>query len=235
VNGLSVLQVGNFAFGRPSRITATARVGKGEVIDIEREAELGGAIHSKGVMILSAFLASRFAGSVPLSLAATLVFEQSYGMVEGDSASVAELCALLSTLADLAVRQSLAVTGSVNQRGRVQAIGGANEKIEGFYDVCRARGLTREQGVVIPRDNVKHLMLRPEVVASAAAGDFHVFPVTTVDEVITLLTGVEAGERDEQGAFPPESVNGRVERRLLDLALIQREFTEAREASGGSE
>jgi lon-related putative ATP-dependent protease len=231
VNALSVLQLGNFAFGQPSRVTATARVGKGEVIDIEREAEMGGSIHSKGVMILSAFLAARYSRNVPLSLAASLVFEQSYGMVEGDSASVAELCALLSALADLPIRQSLAITGSVNQRGRVQAIGGVNEKIEGFYDVCRARGLSGEQGVIIPQDNVKHLMLRREVVEDAAAGRFGVFPVRTVDDAVSLLTGVEAGERDERGAFPPESVNGRVEQRLLELALIQQEFGEAREAA----
>jgi len=191
--------LGNFSFGRPSRITATARIGRGEVIDIEREVELGGAIHSKGVLIISSFLAARYAKDHPLSLSASLVFEQSYGVVEGDSASVAELCALLSALSEIPIRQSLAVTGSVNQLGQVQAIGGVNEKIEGFFDVCQARGLTGRQGVLIPAANVKHLMLRADVVQAAAEGKFHVFPITTIDEAISVLAGVPAGERDEQG------------------------------------
>jgi predicted ATP-dependent protease len=224
VNGLSVLQLGDFAFGQPSRITATARFGEGKVIDIERETELGGALHSKGVLILSSFLASRFGRNQPLSIAASLVFEQSYGRVEGDSASLAELCALLSVLSDLPIRQSLAITGSVNQHGEAQAIGGVNQKIEGFFDVCDARGLTGEQGVLIPAGNVKHLMLRHDVVDAAEAGRFHVYAVADVDQAIALLTGVEAGTPDEQGHYPEDSVNGRTEQRLKALFELRRKF-----------
>jgi lon-related putative ATP-dependent protease len=218
INGLSVLMLGNFAFGRPSRITARIRLGKGEVVDIEREVELGGPIHSKGVLILAGFLGARFGQERPLSLSASLVFEQSYSGVEGDSASSAELYALLSALAEAPIKQSLAVTGSVNQYGQVQAIGGVNEKIEGFFDVCRARGLTGEQGVLIPVSNVKHLMLRQDVVEAAAAGQFHIYPVETIDQGIELLTGLPAGERDEAGHFPEGSINQRVEARLAALA-----------------
>ncbi|MBM4092449.1 MAG: ATP-dependent protease [Planctomycetes bacterium] len=226
VNGLSVIQMGDFAFGQPSRITATARLGKGEVVDIEREVKLGGSIHTKGVLILSSFLANRFAQTRPLSLSASLAFEQSYGMVDGDSASVAELCALLSALSGIPIRQSLAVTGSVNQRGQVQPIGGANAKIEGFFDVCSARGLTGEQGVLIPSTNVRHLMLRKDVVAAVEAGQFHVYAVETVDEAISLLTGVPAGEPDEQGAFPAGTVNHGVAARLDDLFRIRQQLNQ---------
>jgi len=225
VNGLAVIDLGNFAFGRPSRITATARLGKGEVVDIEREVELGGAIHSKGVLILSAFLASRYAQRHPLSVSASLVFEQSYGMVEGDSASVAELCSLLSALADVPIKQSLAVTGSVNQHGQVQPIGGVNEKIEGFFDVCRARGLTGDQGVLIPASNMKHLMLRDDVVAAAASGRFHVWPIETVDDALSLLTGLPAGVPDFAGAFPAGTVNRRVADRLWEMFELRRQYS----------
>jgi lon-related putative ATP-dependent protease len=218
VNGLSVVQPGRFAFGHPSRITARVRLGRGEVVDIEREVELSGPIHSKGVLILSGFLGARYAPDRPLSLSASLVFEQSYSGVEGDSASSAELYALLSALAETPIKQSLAVTGSVNQRGEVQAIGGVNEKIEGFFDLCHARGLTGEQGVLIPASNVKHLMLRRDVVEAVEAGKFHVYPVETIDQGISLLTGLEAGERDGAGKFPEGSVNHRVEARLIALA-----------------
>ena len=214
VNGLSVLQLGGILFGKPVRITASVRMGEGNIIDIEREAELGGAIHSKGVLILSSYHTSRYATDRPLAFAASLVFEQSYGGVEGDSASAAETCALLSALADLPIKQSLAITGSVNQHGQVQVIGGVNEKIESFFDVCNARGLTGEQGVLIPKDNVKHLMLRDDVVEAARAGRFAVYPIAHVDEAISLLTGVPAGERDATGRFPPNTVNHRVEERL---------------------
>jgi len=214
VNGLSVIQLGGYAFGRPSRITARVRMGKGEVIDIEREVALGGPLHSKGVLILSGFLGARFGAARPLALAASLVFEQSYSGVDGDSASSAELYALLSALAEVPIRQSLAVTGSVDQLGRVQAIGGVNEKIEGFFDLCAARGLTGEQGVLIPASNVRHLMLRDDVVAAAAKGKFHIHPVETIDQGIELLTGLPAGERGADGAFPPDTINHRVERRL---------------------
>jgi lon-related putative ATP-dependent protease len=224
VNGLSVLDMGGFAFGRPSRITARARLGRGQVVDVERKVELGGPLHSKGVLILHAFLAARYALDVPLSLSASLVFEQSYGPVEGDSASSAELYALLSVLADTPIRQSLAVTGSVNQMGRVQPIGGVNEKIEGFFDVCRAAGLTGDQGVLIPQSNVAHLMLRADVVEAAAAGQFHIYPVSSIDEGIEILTGISAGERGAEGTFPTESVNGRVEAKLIGYAEAARRY-----------
>ena len=199
VNGLSVIPLSNFSFGRPTRITARVRMGKGEVVDIDREVELGGPIHSKGVLILSGFLGSRYAREKPLSLSASLVFEQSYSGMEGDSASSAELYALLSALSGKPLKQSLAVTGSVNQHGGVQAIGGVNEKIEGFYDICQARGLTGDQGVIIPRSNVKHLMLRRDVVQAVEKGDFQVYAIESIDEGIEILTGEPAGERQEDG------------------------------------
>lgn len=214
INGLAIINLGNYEFGRPTRITATARMGSGEVVDIERESELSGSIHSKGVLILHAFLGSRYATDVPLSLAASLVFEQSYGFVEGDSASLAELCALLSATAQLPIRQSLAVTGSINQHGQVQAIGGVNSKIEGFFDICRARGLTGEQGVIIPAANAKNLMLRADVVEAAAAGVFHVYAVDTIEPALELLMELPAGLRDDDGHYPPDTVNGRVEAAL---------------------
>ncbi|HEX5420030.1 MAG TPA: AAA family ATPase, partial [Gammaproteobacteria bacterium] len=226
VNGLSVLSVGSFNFGQPTRITANVRMGDGQVIDIEREIELGGAIHSKGVLILSAYLGSRYAAETPLSVNASLVFEQSYGGVEGDSASVAETCSLLSALAGLPIKQSLAVTGSVNQHGRVQVIGGVNEKIEGFFDVCSKRGLTGEQGVLIPNDNVKHLMLRRDVIEAVRQGRFRVYAIATIDEAVTLLTGVLAGERNGRGRFPKGTVNQRVEDRLVELAHKREEVSQ---------
>ncbi|MEA3377260.1 MAG: ATP-binding protein [Chloroflexota bacterium] len=231
VNGLSIIALGNYAFGRPSRITARIRLGKGNVVDIEREVELGGPIHSKGVLILSGFLSARYAPAYPLSLSASLVFEQSYAGVEGDSASLAELCALLSALADAPIKQSLAVTGSVNQHGEVQPIGGINEKVEGFFDACNAKELTGTQGVLIPAANVDHLMLRQDVVDAVRRGEFHVYPVATVDEGIELLTGVPAGEQDEEGRFPRGSVNRRVEDRLIQLAEKQRKFDQGGEGS----
>ena len=224
VNGLSVLQLGEFAFGKPSRITARVRLGRGEVLDIEREIELGGPLHSKGVLILSGFLGARFARRHPLALSASLVFEQSYGGVDGDSASSTELYALLSALSGVPIRQSLAVTGSVNQLGQVQAIGGVNEKIEGFFDICAARGLTGRQGVLIPSSNVKHLMLRRDVVDAATQGKFHVYPVETIDQGIELLTGVPAGEPDPQGDFPAGTVNGLAQGTLLEFARNARDF-----------
>jgi lon-related putative ATP-dependent protease len=224
VNGLSVLAIGNFAFGRPTRISARVRPGKGEVVDIEREVALGGPLHSKGVLILASFLGARYAPNRPLSLSASLVFEQSYGGVDGDSASSTELYALLSALADVPIKQSLAVTGSVNQHGQVQAIGGVNEKIEGFFDLCWSRGLTGEQGVLIPASNVKHLMLRRDVIEAAMADQFYIYPVKTIDDGIEILTGMPAGERDEAGNFPPGSLNQRVEARLMALAETWQSF-----------
>ncbi|MDP3875925.1 MAG: ATP-binding protein [Methylobacter sp.] len=224
VNGLSVLQLGEFSFGQPSRITATTRLGGGKVVDIERETELGGALHSKGVLILSSFIASRYARTAPFSVAASLVFEQSYGHVEGDSASLAELCAILSSIAQLPLRQDLAITGSVNQLGNVQPIGGVNEKIEGFFDICAKRGLTGTQGVIIPNTNIKHLMLRWDVVHAAQAGQFAIYAVSTVDEALALLSGIDVGVVNEQGVYPPESFNAYVEAQLLQFTKIRKEF-----------
>jgi predicted ATP-dependent protease len=224
INGLSVLSLGDFAFGQPSRITATTRLGDGEMINIEREVKLSGAIHSKGVLILSSFLAARYAKNQPLSFSASLVFEQSYGMVDGDSASLAELCVLLSNLANVPIRQSLAITGSVNQHGQAQAIGGVNEKIEGFFDICSARGLSGEQGVLIPAANIKHLMLRRDVVAAAEAGRFHIYAVENVDQAIALLTGLPAGEASARGIYPEGSINRKVAARLAELTEIRKSF-----------
>jgi len=224
VNGLSVIQLGGYAFGRPSRITARVRLGSGSVVDIEKEVALGGPLHSKGVLILSGFLGQRFASEKPLSLGASLVFEQSYSGVDGDSASCAELVALLSALAEAPIRQGRAITGSVNQHGQVQAIGGVNEKIEGFFELCRRRGLTGEEGVLIPAANVKHLMLREDVVEAVAGGRFHVWAIETVDEAVELLTGIPAGERGADGRFPEGSVNRRADDRLTSFAEKARAF-----------
>jgi lon-related putative ATP-dependent protease len=227
VNGLSVVSLGDYTFGHPTRITARVRLGKGEVVDIQREVELAGPIHSKGVLTLAGFLGARYAPDVPLSLSASLVFEQTYAEVEGDSASLAELLALLSALAEVTLKQGLAVTGSVNQHGEVQAIGGVNEKIEGFFDLCVRRGLDGEQGVLIPAANVKHLMLKPEVVEAVSQGRFHIYAVTTIDEALELFTGLPAGERGEDGFFPEGSVNRMVEDRLLAMAEQARAFAAA--------
>ncbi len=238
INGLSVVQLGSFAFGRPSRITARVRVGSGRVTDIEREVKLGGPLHSKGVMILWGYLAGRYALDAPMALAASLVFEQSYGGVDGDSASSAELYALLSALSDIPIRQSLAVTGSVNQQGEVQAIGGVNEKIEGFFDICRARGLNEEQGVLIPASNVQHLMLREDVVEAVKNGQFSVYPVSTIDEGIEILTGVKAGERSigaDGNRFPAGTINRLVEDKLRLFAERGRAKAARHGAEGPSE
>lgn len=233
VNGLSVTDLGEYRYGHPVRITATTRIGTGDVVDIEREVELGGAIHSKGMMILSSALSARYAPDLPLSLRGSVVFEQSYGGVEGDSASVAELSALLSSLSRLPIRQNIAVTGSVNQLGRVQAVGGVNEKIEGFFDVCRERGLDGSHGVIIPQDNVKHLMLREDVVDAVKRDKFRVFAVRQIDEAIALLTGERAGERGEDGDFPEGSVNALVESQLVEYATARKSF--AKEAMQDAE
>lgn len=224
INGLSVIELGGLAFGRPTRITCQVRPGTGKVVDIEREVELGGPVHSKGVLILSGFLAGRFALDTPMSLFASLVFEQSYSGVEGDSASSAELYTLLSALAEVPLRQDLAVTGSVNQHGEVQAIGGVNQKIEGFFDICSKRGLTGTQGVIIPESNVQHLMLRKEVVDACSAGKFAVYPVKTIDQGIALLTGREAGIRGADGQYPEGTIYRLVEDRLRAFAAVRRSF-----------
>src|SRR5512146_2502064 len=224
INGLSVISLGEFAFAQPTRITATTRLGEGDLVNIEREVKLSGAIHSKGVLILSSFLAARYAKNQPLAFSASLVFEQSYGMVDGDSAWMAELCGLLSDLANVPIKQSLAITGSVNQLGHAQAIGGVNEKIEGFFDICKARGLTGEQGVLIPAANIKHLMLRHDVVAAAEAGKFNIYAVENVDQAVSLLTGLPAGEANAKGEYPEGSVNRKVAARLKELTEIRKPF-----------
>ena len=204
------------------------------MVNIEREVKLSGAIHSKGVLILSSFLAARYAKNQPLSFSASLVFEQSYGMVDGDSASMAELCVLLSNLADVPVRQALAITGSVNQHGQSQAIGAVNEKIEGFFDICKARGLTGGQGVLIPAANIKHLMLRRDVVAATEAGKFNIYAVENVDQAISLLTGLPAGEADDKGVYPEDSVNRKVAARLAELTEIRKSFAKQSQKRTGA-
>ena len=214
VNGLAVYQLDHFSFGKPSRISARVHPGRGQVVDIEREVALGGPLHTKGVLILSSYLASKYSKDAPLALAANLVFEQSYGGVDGDSASSTELYVLISAIAEVPLKQSIAVTGSVDQQGRVQAIGGANEKIEGFFDICAARGLTGEQGVMIPKANVKHLMLKSDVVEACRGGRFHIYAVATIDEGLEVLTGLEAGAADEKGYYPIGSLNRTVTAKL---------------------
>ncbi|MEJ2033074.1 MAG: ATP-binding protein [Deltaproteobacteria bacterium] len=215
---------GDYAFGKPSRVTARTHMGSNGVVNIDREAKLGGRIHNKGTMILSGYLGGKYALNVPLTLSASITFEQLYEGVEGDSASSTELYALLSSLSELPIRQELAVTGSVNQRGEVQAIGGVNEKIEGFFEVCRAKGLTGSQGVMIPAANCTHLMLREHVVAAVAEGKFHIYPVATIDEGITLLTGTEAGERQDDGSYPEGTINSLVQGRIRELAEKAKAF-----------
>jgi predicted ATP-dependent protease len=224
IHGLAVVGLGDLAFGQPCRITATAGLGREGVIDIERQAELGGHIHTKGVLILGGYLTDTYAQDKPLALTARLVFEQSYQEVEGDSASLAELLALLSRLADVPLLQSIAVTGSVNQHGEVQAVGGVNQKIEGFYDTCRTLGLSGEQGVILPAANAESLMLREDVVAAVAEGRFHVYAVRTVDEALEIATGQPAGPRTQAGGFPTGSVHRRVDEKLCSFADALRGF-----------
>jgi predicted ATP-dependent protease len=224
VNGLEILDLGDFSFGKPTRITCALGMGREGLVDIQREAKLGGPIHTKGVMILSGYITEKYARAVPLSLSARLVFEQSYEEVEGDSASSTELYTLISALADAPLRQDIAVTGSVNQRGEIQAIGGVNEKVEGFFEVCRARGFGGEQGVLVPAANARNLMLKGEVVEAIQKGRFHVYLAGTVDEGVEVLTGEKAGEELGDGTFEPGSVNDRVEKRLAELAQSYRDF-----------
>ncbi len=232
INGLSVTGFGSARFGRPSRITARVRMGAGKLVDIEREVELGGPLHSKGVLILSGFLATTYALDVPMSLHASIVFEQSYGGIDGDSASSAELYALMSALSGIPIRQGLAVTGSVNQAGQIQAIGGVNEKIEGFFDLCKARRLTGHQGVLIPEANSDHLMLRQDVVEAVRDGKFRVIPVATVEAGIEILTGQRAGKRNRSGSFPDGTVNALIEARLRQYAQARRNFAAQEPKSG---
>ena len=224
VNGLSVMGLGDFAFGMPSRVTASIGLGREGVMDIEREAKMGGPIHTKGVLILSGYINDKYARDKPLSLSARLVFEQNYEGVEGDSASSTELYSILSSLSGLPIKQNLAVTGSVNQKGEVQAIGGVNEKIEGFYEVCKAKGLTGEQGVMIPDSNVQNLMLKEEVVDAVKAGKFNVYSVKTIDEGIEVLTGAKAGQRRSDGTYEEGTVNFLVDKQLREMADKLKEY-----------
>jgi ATP-dependent Lon protease len=224
VNGLSVYELGGYAFGKPVRITATAALGKAGIINIEREANLSGRIHDKGVQIIAGYLRNKFAQDKPLSLAASICFEQSYSGIDGDSASSTEIYALLSALSSLPLRQDVAVTGSVNQQGDIQPIGGVNQKIEGFYDVCKIKGLTGTQGVIIPIENVEDLMLRDDVIEAVGHGRFHVMPVSKIEEGIEILTGVRAGTRDPAGNFEEGTVYARVDTRLRELAKTLKEF-----------
>jgi lon-related putative ATP-dependent protease len=227
INGLSVVSLGEFSFGKPSRITASVRLGRGEVIDIERQVELGGPLHSKGVMILTAFLGEKFGQRRPLALSASLVFEQSYGGVDGDSASAAELLVLLSALSGRPIKQGLAITGSVNQKGQIQAIGGVNEKIEGYFDICRQRGLRGRPGVIIPKANVQHLMLRSDVVAAVRKGSFRIYPIERIEEGVELLMGMPAGVEGAAGAFPTGTVYRLISLRLDRFAATARQMIQA--------
>ena len=217
VNGLSVYSLGDISFGKPSRITCRTYLGRSGVINIERESQMSGPIHDKGVMILTGYMGWKFAQEYPLSLSASLCFEQSYEGVEGDSASSTELYALLSSISDMPIKQNIAVTGSVNQKGEVQPIGGINQKIEGFFEVCRAKGLTGDQGVMMPTKNLPHLMLRDEVVEAVKQGQFHIWAVSTIDEGIEVLTGIEAGAKKD-GAYPEGTVNYMVDKNLREMA-----------------
>jgi lon-related putative ATP-dependent protease len=233
VNGLSVYDMGQFMFGKPARITARTGMGRGGVINIEREADMSGPTHNKGVLILGGYLRGRYASKRPMSLTASLAFEQSYGGVDGDSASSTEVYAILSSLSGLPLRQDLAVTGSLNQRGEIQPIGGVNEKIEGFFEVCKAKGMTGTQGVVIPHQNVQNLMLRSDIVDAVKAGTFHIYPVKSIDEGIEILTGVDAGAPDATGDYPDGTVHGLVDRELQRLAKGLKDFAAAGEKGDG--
>ena len=224
VNGLAVMGIGDYMFGKPSRITASVGAGKDGIIDIERQSDMSGPTHTKGVNILTGFLTNRYAKKHPLSVTARLTFEQNYGGVEGDSASSTETYSLMSILSGIPIKQSIAVTGSVNQKGEVQAIGGVNQKIEGFYELCKFRGLDGSHGVVIPDSNVKNLMLKEEVVEAIKEGKFHVYPVKTIDEGIEVLTGVPAGELGDDGTYPEGTVNYLTQRKLDELAEISKEY-----------
>jgi ATP-dependent Lon protease len=224
INGLSVYDLGQYSFGKPTRITATTAVGKTGVINIEREAELSGPFHNKGILILSGFMRSRYAKDKPLFVSASICFEQSYGGVDGDSASSTEIYALLSSISEQPLRQDIAVTGSVNQKGEIQPIGGVNQKIEGFYDVCLSRGLTGKQGVMIPHQNVEDLMLKPEVIEAVEKGEFHVYPIESIDQGIELLTGIPSGKLSDDGTYPEGTINRMVDDRLTEFAKIMQTY-----------
>jgi len=238
VNGLAMYQLGDHQFAKPSRITAKTAMGRAGIINIEREADLSGKTHNKGVLILAGYLRGKYAQDKPLTMSASLCFEQSYGGVDGDSASSTEVYALLSSLSGLPLRQDIAVTGSVNQKGELQPIGWVNEKVEGFFDVCRINGLNGKQGVMIPDQNVKDLMLRKDVTEAVRVGQFHIYPVRTIDEGIEILTGVKAGAPLPRGGYTAGSVNDLVDRRLRDLVEKMRDFgrpRKSRDRKGGKE
>ena len=224
INGLAVYNIGDYAFGKPSRITCETYMGTEGIINIDRRAKLSGNIHDKGVLILSGYLGTKYAQKKPLNLSASIGFEQSYEMIDGDSASTAELIVLLSSLSGIPIKQNLAITGSVNQKGQIQPIGGANEKVEGFYDVCKAKGLTGEQGVIIPYQNVKNLMLKKEVVQAIKDKKFHIYSAESVDQAIELLTGKEAGSRGSTGKFKTGTINYLVDKKLREFAEDYRKF-----------
>jgi predicted ATP-dependent protease len=229
INGLSILWTGDHEFGKPNRITATVSVGREGVVAIERESKMSGNLHTKGVMILTSFLKERFAHNKPLSLSATFTFEQSYGMVEGDSASSTELYALLSALGRVPLQQGIAVTGSVSQKGEVQPVGGVTKKIESFFDICKYKGLTGCQGVIIPAKNTRNLMLKQDVLDAVKEGKFHIWPISTIEEGIGILTGMEAGALQADGTYPEGTLFRRVDERLLELGEIVRRFGKATE------
>jgi predicted ATP-dependent protease len=224
VNGLSVLEIGGYAFGKPVRITASAALGKAGLINVERESNLSGRFHDKGMQIIAGYLRTQFAQDKPLSLAASICFEQSYSGIDGDSASSTEMYALLSALSGLPIRQDIAVTGSISQQGEIQPIGGVNQKIEGFYDVCRVKGFTGRQGVMIPSENIEDLMLRDDVIDAVASGKFQILPISRIEEGIEILTGVKAGKRDSNGGYESDSVFGLVNRRLHEMATTLKSF-----------
>jgi ATP-dependent Lon protease len=226
VNGLSVYDLGEYSFGKPTRITAKTAIGRAGIINIEREADLSGKTHNKGVLILSGYLRSKYAQDKPLTISASICFEQSYSGVDGDSASSTEAYALLSSIADIPIRQDIAVTGSINQKGEIQAIGGVNQKIEGFYEVCKAKGLTETQGVIIPEANIPDLMLREEVVEAIKNHKFHLYPIKTIDQGMEILTGRKAGARQKNGKFEENTINDLVDQKLLEFAIKLKEFGE---------
>jgi predicted ATP-dependent protease len=235
VNGLTVLHIGDTSFGTPARITATVYAGADGVIDVEREAELGKAIHSKGVMLLTGYLGNKYAQHFSLTLSANIAIEQSYGYIDGDSASLAELCALISAITSLPISQSIALTGSINQHGDVQAIGGVNEKIEGFFKLCKMRGLTGEQGVIIPKSNQVNLVLDDEILEAVERGKFNIYAVETVDQALNLLMDIDAGDIID-GEYPEDSVNGIALARLKDIAdIVNGDSEEDKEADEDEE
>ena len=237
INGLAVHNMGDYAFGKPSRITCETFMGNEGIINIDRRVKLSGNIHDKGVLILSGFLGRKFAQNKPLSLSASIVFEQSYEMIDGDSASAAELITLLSSLAEIPIKQNFAITGSVNQKGMIQPIGGVNEKIEGFFDICIAKGLTGDQGVVIPHQNVKNLMLKKEIIEAVKNKKFHIYPIKTIDDGIEILTGIDAGKRNANGKFRKGTINELVDSKLRELAINQKQFgkTQAKKDNNNDE